>query len=472
MRETVDESRRADLRRAGHGGRFRRWVLAAAPVAPGVRAGLTADGGPRPLAASDRDNKGERQNHDAERLPREVASQHAPRGLAGPPAPGTPRRHELGPGETKREALIRRYEHCGQTGDPRYGQPGQDSRTRPRAVRPPLAGGSSKCCRPAGWRAHARLAVGVQVAQQGDLGAVVQCLAVDVQHQRGHRVLGEGAFGGAARPGEPGIAEALDAGQPCGVHVIELLECLRCGPGVVERLVVHCWPAEVVGDPGTKHADDEVRKPPRDRGDRCWAGLGIGEVDNEFAAAGRNRRSSVSPWVDVPGIGHRLPEVFGVGQPVVAGPKLLAPVPVQLLCQLVRPVDAHPRSVALGGPARSLCLTLLATSGTSARAADPGDPSAPLTAKAPWPVDSSAALGFCPPLAASDGTLVTERDRKRARCGGFGGLAFWVLRLIFDAPGTVAGFRRWVLATAPGAPGVRAGLTADGGPRALARRWP
>jgi len=56
--------------------------------------------------------------------------------------------------------------------------------------------------------------------------------------------------------------------------------------------------------------------------------------------------------------------------------------------------------------------------------------------------------------------------------GGFGGLAFWVLRLIFDAPGTVAGFHRWVLATAPVAPGVRAGLTADGGPRALARRWP
>jgi hypothetical protein len=83
--------------------------------------------------------------------------------------------------------------------------------------------------RPAGPK-RARLAVGVEVAQQGDLGAVVQCLAVDVQHQRGHGVLGEGAFGRAARPGEPGLTEALDAGQPCGVHGIELAECLRGVP--------------------------------------------------------------------------------------------------------------------------------------------------------------------------------------------------------------------------------------------------
>ena len=34
----------------------------------------------------------------------------------------------------------------------------------------------------------------------------------------------------------------------------------------------------------------------------------------------------------------------------------------------------------------------------------------------------------------------------------FGGLALWLLRLVFDVPGTVAGFRRWVLAVAPVAP--------------------
>jgi hypothetical protein len=38
----------------------------------------------------------------------------------------------------------------------------------------------------------------------------------------------------------------------------------------------------------------------------------------------------------------------------------------------------------------------------------------------------------------------------------FGGLALWVLRLIFDVRGTLAGFRHWVLAVAPVAPGTRA----------------
>jgi hypothetical protein len=38
-----------------------------------------------------------------------------------------------------------------------------------------------------------------------------------------------------------------------------------------------------------------------------------------------------------------------------------------------------------------------------------------------------------------------------------GGVALWGLRLLFDLPGTVKGLRRWVLATAPLAPGVPAG---------------
>ena len=41
----------------------------------------------------------------------------------------------------------------------------------------------------------------------------------------------------------------------------------------------------------------------------------------------------------------------------------------------------------------------------------------------------------------------------------FGGLGLWVLRLALDLPGTVAGFRRWVLSAAPVAPGVRAEST-------------
>jgi site-specific recombinase XerD len=74
---------------------------------------------------------------------------------------------------------------------------------------------------------------------------VVQYLAVDVQHQPGHGVFGEGAFGRATRPGEPGITEARDPGQPCGVGLIELLEGLRCRSSVVETLVIHRWPAKL-----------------------------------------------------------------------------------------------------------------------------------------------------------------------------------------------------------------------------------
>ena len=45
-----------------------------------------------------------------------------------------------------------------------------------------------------------------------------------------------------------------------------------------------------------------------------------------------------------------------------------------------------------------------------------------------------------------------------------GGLLLWVLRLVFDVRGTVAGFRRWVLAEAPVAPGsARSRGAADGG---------
>ena len=127
-------------------------------------------------------------------------------------------------------------------------------------------------------------------------------------------------------------------------------KCLRGGAGMVECLVVHRRPTEVAGHPGAKHADDEMREPPGDGGDRRRAGLGIGEVDDEVAAAGRDRCASVSPRVDVPAIGHRLPEVFGVGQPRIARAQLPAPVPVQLLGQLMRPVDAHGLSLAPGGP--------------------------------------------------------------------------------------------------------------------------
>lgn len=40
--------------------------------------------------------------------------------------------------------------------------------------------------------------------------------------------------------------------------------------------------------------------------------------------------------------------------------------------------------------------------------------------------------------------------------GALGGLGLWVLRLALDLPGTMRGFRGWVLSAAPVAPGVRA----------------
>ena len=82
---------------------FRRWVLAEAPVAPGVRA-VTAKTLPihneDPVAAGPetaRDSRGQEQTPD----------------LLSP--------IELSPGETKRAAMIRLYERCGEIGDPRYG---------------------------------------------------------------------------------------------------------------------------------------------------------------------------------------------------------------------------------------------------------------------------------------------------------------------------------------------------------------
>jgi hypothetical protein len=96
---------------------FRRWVLAAAPVAPGIRAAtLTAP--PAATALTEAGGTG-------------TTLRYATPGPTVPAAPGKFRDHPQGPagepgdgrapGETKRAALIRLYERCGQNGDPRYG---------------------------------------------------------------------------------------------------------------------------------------------------------------------------------------------------------------------------------------------------------------------------------------------------------------------------------------------------------------
>lgn len=80
---------------------FRHWVLAVAPVAPGTRA----------------EDKTSDQNAPGPGIP---AAQHHPGQHEAPRRDAAPPR-ELAPGEKKREALIRLYEQCGATGDPRYG---------------------------------------------------------------------------------------------------------------------------------------------------------------------------------------------------------------------------------------------------------------------------------------------------------------------------------------------------------------
>jgi hypothetical protein len=102
---------------------FRRWVLAAAPVAPGIRAVIpSATGGLQTLpAGDDGDGRNSQPIQNAGLGATGAGEPHEPPGQSGPPAQAGPARFELAPGENKREALIRLYEQSGQAGDPRYG---------------------------------------------------------------------------------------------------------------------------------------------------------------------------------------------------------------------------------------------------------------------------------------------------------------------------------------------------------------
>jgi hypothetical protein len=100
---------------------LRRWVLAVAPVAPGIRASeLPSASRPRALPAG-RHERGSGRDHRADQSPAHPAPQPEPHDLERPRPGNAAAQHELAPGEKKREALIRLYEQCGQTGDPRYG---------------------------------------------------------------------------------------------------------------------------------------------------------------------------------------------------------------------------------------------------------------------------------------------------------------------------------------------------------------
>jgi len=99
---------------------FRHWVLAVAPVAPGTRGTpmSAADGSPTLPGDDSRDGGAGRR---AEPGPANPAAQPDPQRQTGLPPRDPPAEQGLAPGETKRAALIRLYERCGQAGDPRYG---------------------------------------------------------------------------------------------------------------------------------------------------------------------------------------------------------------------------------------------------------------------------------------------------------------------------------------------------------------
>ena len=108
----------------------------------------------------------------------------------------------------------------------------------------------------------------VKVTQTSYFGTVVNHFAVDVQHQFRHRVRRPFSLGFPARLGEVVVAEAADPGDPSVVGVVELGERAVCIDGVLPRQVVGGRTAEVEVVAHSQHADDHVRHPPRDGGER------------------------------------------------------------------------------------------------------------------------------------------------------------------------------------------------------------
>ena len=104
---------------------FRRWVLTAAPVAPGIRAADPPARVRMPLPAAD--SNPERPGLNGDRAPAGPSDLDQPRGETEQPAHDVGPRPALAPGETKRDALIRLYEHYGRNGDLRYGDPAKSA---------------------------------------------------------------------------------------------------------------------------------------------------------------------------------------------------------------------------------------------------------------------------------------------------------------------------------------------------------
>ena len=181
--------------------------------------------------------------------------------------------------------------------------------------------------------------MGVQVEQQRDLGAVVQHLAVDVQHEGGHRLVGVRALGRAARPGQPGGVELADAGDPRVVVPVEQRQAARRRQRPVGRLVATPpspkWLA--ARSPKTPIAMWPMRQAIVVIGGGDGSGSAKSMTASPAPTAIGGRRLGAPP--DAPQPWHRLPAVLLVGQRVEAGPQDVAPVELELVDELMGPID-------------------------------------------------------------------------------------------------------------------------------------
>src|SRR5699024_4609184 len=169
---------------------------------------------------------------------------------------------------------------------------------------------------------------GVEVAEEAHFGAVVDDLAADVEDERGHGGVCPGALGGSDRGGQALGVEAAHALDPAGVGAVELGEARGGVAGGAVGGVVVRWSAEVGVPACAQDPDDDVADPPRNGGQRCGGGFGLGGVDGEVASSGLHLGVACAPWPHVPGqfVGGRGVVVFLVGQALKSRAEVAVPV--------------------------------------------------------------------------------------------------------------------------------------------------
>ena len=142
----------------------------------------------------------------------------------------------------------------------------------------------------------------------------------------------QGPSAGPHGPGQVGVVQRSDPGDPAVVGVVELGQRRRGVGGVRPALVVGGRTVEVRVVAHREDADDDVCQPPRDGGERRGLRARKGEVDAAIAVHG-------------PAVGDRLPEVLVVGQAVQARPQRSASE-----SRAVRPASGGRCSVGMTPP--------------------------------------------------------------------------------------------------------------------------